>query len=197
MKKIILINLLGVLFSLDAITEYHNNGMPKVVKIYAESSKLELDREIGYYSNGFKEYQINYYKGEILDTQRWDENGIKIEKGQYEIISMRMIDLTFDLFNRMSLAKDKKSAQDLLFYAESVLIPEMEKNVSKLLLIDTPSNAEFDRVQKILDKIEIEFQESGIMEEIYRDIEDEQVFIIFDEIFIKFESTTHELPEGY
>ena len=73
----------GFLLSMDQVTENHPNGMPKVIKTYKGSNKLELTKEIGYYSNGVKKYQTTYHKGKIKDTQRWDENGIK-QKDYYK-----------------------------------------------------------------------------------------------------------------
>ena len=73
----------GFLLSVEQVTENHPNGMPKVIKTYKGSNKLELTKEIGYYSNGVKKYQATYHKGKIKDTQRWDENGIK-QKDYYK-----------------------------------------------------------------------------------------------------------------
>ena len=69
----------GLLFSIEAITDYHPNGMPKVIKTFKGSNKLELTKEVIYYSNGVKEYELTYYKGKVKDTQRWNENGKKIK----------------------------------------------------------------------------------------------------------------------
>ena len=69
----------GLLFSTEAITDYHPNGMPKIIKTFKGSTKLELTKEVSYYSNGFKEYELTYYKGKVKNTQRWNENGEKIK----------------------------------------------------------------------------------------------------------------------
>tara|TARA_B100000674_G_C37968010_1_gene975532 strand:+ start:322 stop:1053 length:732 start_codon:yes stop_codon:yes gene_type:complete len=83
MKKLYLITLalmcFGLLFPLEQVIDNHPNGMPKVIKTYKNSNNLELIKEVGYYSNGAKEYQLTYYKGKVKDTKRWDINGVKID----------------------------------------------------------------------------------------------------------------------
>ena len=76
----------GFLLSIEAITEYHLNGMPKVIKTYKGSNKLELTKEIGYYSDGTKEYQKNYYNGEFKDIQKQNRDGSKISKEDYKYL---------------------------------------------------------------------------------------------------------------
>ena len=72
-----------LLSSLKEIVEHHPNGAPKVVRIYSDYNELKLTKEIGYYSDGVKEYQITYNKDNIKKTQMWDRSGkkIKIEDG--------------------------------------------------------------------------------------------------------------------
>mgnify|MGYP001473712239 CR=1 FL=1 len=77
---IIMIVISGLALSLEYISEVHENGMPKVVKVYSSNyGKLNLSKETGYYFNGSQKYQKTYYKGEIKSFYRWDENGNKIK----------------------------------------------------------------------------------------------------------------------
>ena len=57
MKNIILMCLFSLMLPLEQVIENYPNGMPKVAKIYTGSNKLELSKEVGYYSNGVKKYQ--------------------------------------------------------------------------------------------------------------------------------------------
>ena len=79
LNLIILILICNLLLPLEQVTENHSNGMPKVVKPYKGSNNLELTKEVGYYSNGAKEYQLTYYKGEVKDAKRWNIDGEKID----------------------------------------------------------------------------------------------------------------------
>ena len=79
LNLIILILICNLLLPLEQVTENHSNGMPKVVKTYKGSNNLELTKEVGYYSNGAKEYQLTYYKGEVKDAKRWNIDGEKID----------------------------------------------------------------------------------------------------------------------
>ncbi|MAS81745.1 MAG: hypothetical protein CMF45_03565 [Legionellales bacterium] len=84
MKKILLISLLALLcfnlmLSVEQVTENYSNGMPKVIKTYGNYGKLELIKEIGYYSNGLKSYQTTFYKGKVKDTKRWSIDGVEVD----------------------------------------------------------------------------------------------------------------------
>jgi len=78
MKKIILLFLFSLIFSLQTVLEYHSNGMPKIVKTYNGHIKLQLTKEMSYYPDGRQKYQKKYYNGEVQNIQRWDESGRKI-----------------------------------------------------------------------------------------------------------------------
>ena len=76
-KNILLILISSLSFCLEEITDHHSNGIPKTVKSYSSYGKLELVKEMGYYSNGIKQYEKNYAAGELKNTEWWDENGEK------------------------------------------------------------------------------------------------------------------------
>ena len=65
-------------FSIEAITEYHPNDMPKIIKTYSNYGKLELIKEISYYSNGIKESEMTYSKGKIKNILIWNIDGMLI-----------------------------------------------------------------------------------------------------------------------
>ena len=65
----------GIILSFEYVSDQYSNGNPKVVKTYAGYSEIDLTKEIGYYSNGIKKYEINYYDGKIKNTQGWSEDG--------------------------------------------------------------------------------------------------------------------------
>ena len=72
MKFIFLIPIISICISLEHIAETYNNGMPKVVKTYNGYGKLQLTKEMGYYSDGTQKYQKTYYNGKVQNTQNWD-----------------------------------------------------------------------------------------------------------------------------
>ena len=90
----------GLLLSLEEVIEHHPNGMPKVVKIYTGSNKLELTKQIGYYSNGVKKYQKTYYKGEIKNSQSWDSFG-NIEKQQKKYVETPKVETFEDKISKI------------------------------------------------------------------------------------------------
>ena len=65
----------GIILSFEYVSDQYSNGNPKVVKTYAGYSEIDLTKEIGYYSNGIKKYEINYYEGKIKNSQGWSEDG--------------------------------------------------------------------------------------------------------------------------
>ena len=79
-KLILLIPIISICISLEHIVETYSNGMPKVVKTYNGYGKLQLNKEMGYYSDGTQKYQKTYYNGKIQNTQSWDREGKKISK---------------------------------------------------------------------------------------------------------------------
>ena len=75
MKKIILISLFGLMFSVEQVTDNYYNGMPKVIKAYNTNyGKLNLIKETGYYYDGSQKYQKTYYKGELQSFYEWDKS---------------------------------------------------------------------------------------------------------------------------
>ena len=87
MKNIILIAIFSLILSIDSIIEYHDNGMPKIIATYKGSNSLELTKKVGYYDNGEKHYEINYYKGNVKSSQIWDKDGEKITDSVIEEIT--------------------------------------------------------------------------------------------------------------
>ena len=79
-KFILLIPVISICISLEHIVETYSNGMPKVVKTYNGYGKLQLNKEIGYYSDGGQKYQKTYYKGELQSFYEWDPDGNKVRK---------------------------------------------------------------------------------------------------------------------
>jgi hypothetical protein len=82
MKNIFLtmVVVMGLTLSLEYVSEVHENGLPKVVKVFSSSyGKINLNKETGYYSDGSQEYQKTYYKGQIKSFHQWDEYGNKIK----------------------------------------------------------------------------------------------------------------------
>ena len=65
---------------------YYDNGMPKVIKTFKESKgKLELVNENKWHENGQKKEEGTYKDGEPAGKWiRWNENGQKHSEGSYK-----------------------------------------------------------------------------------------------------------------
>ena len=87
MKKITyFLVFVGVLFSVEQVVENYSNGTPEIIKTYSSGyGKLDLSKEIGYYSDGSKKYQKTYYNGKVKTEQRWDKDGNKINLSDYKV----------------------------------------------------------------------------------------------------------------
>ena len=78
LSSIFILILFSSFFGLDQILETFNNGSPKIVRTYSSySNKLALTKEIGYYVNGQIEYEKKYRNGELVVTNKWNQNGKK------------------------------------------------------------------------------------------------------------------------
>lgn len=62
----------------EYVSETHSNGMPKIIKTYNGYGKLELNKVVGYYSDGAKKYEKTYYNGKVKNIVRWNRDGKRV-----------------------------------------------------------------------------------------------------------------------
>ena len=82
----------GIILSFEYVSDQYSNGNPKVVKTYAGYSEIDLTKEIGYYSNGIKKYEINYYEGKIKNSQGWSEDGKRADFENIRSSSLKKVE---------------------------------------------------------------------------------------------------------
>ena len=142
MKNIMLLFLLSFIFSLQTVSEYHSNGMPKVIKTYNGYTKLQLIKEVGYYSSGIQKYQKKYYNGEVQNIQRWDESGTKIIVKQWSSYQEEQL-----------MADCPKADADLCECGASVIMRELTFNEYINLRKRTNSDLDAQKAKNLENKI--------------------------------------------
>ena len=141
MKNIILIAIFGLILSIDSIIEYHDNGMPKIIATYKGSNSLELTKKVGYYDNGEKHYEINYYKGKVKNSQVWDKGGNKITENMIEEITGNKKEVNYidELLNMHEKQNEK------IIYIQNK-IDSLELQLSESILIFNNYNLKNDTI---------------------------------------------------
>ncbi len=119
----------GLLLPLEQVTDNHPNGMPKVIRTYKGVNKLELTKEVGYYSNGVKEYQTTYYKGEVKDKKRWNIHGEKVDLLNDKTKSTRVFEVKTTENGGYLISDGIKTLLDSEWYPAAVFNPSEGKLV--------------------------------------------------------------------